>query len=77
MALITDATETWSGPITLAADEIWQTRWGSVFVTTTASPDPNDGFALIQGHGIMIRAGQNVQYRKEGSTDALIVREAI
>lgn len=77
MALINDATTAWSTPVTLATDEIWQTRYGSVFLTTTASPDANDGFALVQGQGVMIRAGHDVSYRKEGSTDALIVREAV
>ncbi|WP_375227276.1 hypothetical protein [Roseobacter sp. S98] len=77
MALITDATETWSAPVTLANDEIWQARWGSTFVSTTSSPAANDGFSLTQGQGVLIRAGLQVRYRKEGSTDALIVREVV
>lgn len=77
MALITDATTGWSTPVTLSSDEIWQTRYGSVFLTTTTSPDPDDGFALVQGQGVLIRAGKAVSYRKTGTTDALIVREAV
>ncbi|MEM0935348.1 MAG: hypothetical protein AAF646_00900 [Pseudomonadota bacterium] len=77
MALISDATTSWSSPITLADDEIWQTRYGSVFLTTTAAPDAQDGFNLLQGDGVLIRAGRSVRYRKDGTTDAMIVREAV
>ena len=77
MALITDATTTWSSPVQLVEDEIWQTRYGNVFVTTTPTPAAEDGFNLVQGEGVLIRAGREVRYRKEGATDALIVREAV
>lgn len=77
MALITDASEAWSDPITLANDELWQARWGSTFISTTGTPAANDGFALTAGQGIVIRAGLQVRYRKEGTTDALIVREVV
>jgi len=77
MALITDATTTWSPPVVLTDDEVWQTRFGNVFITTTASPAPDDGFNLLQGEGVLLRAGREVRYRKEGSTDALIAREAV
>ena len=77
MALISDATTLWSAPIPLTADEIWQARKGSVFVTTTASPAANDGIALHENHAIQFPAGVSVSYRKEGATDALIVREAL
>jgi len=77
MALITDATTTWSAPVTLGNDEIWQTRFGSVFLTTTSNPDPEDGFVLLQGEGVLIRAGREVRYRKTGNTGALIAREAV
>lgn len=77
MALISDATTSWSTPIMLAEDEIWQTRFGSVFVTTTGNPAPDDGFNLQQGEGVLISAGRAVRYRKEGTTSALIVREAV
>ena len=77
MALITDAATTWSSPVTLAADEIWQTRKGSVFVTTTDSPAVNDGVALHEMHAVQFPAGVSVSYRKEGTTEALIVREAL
>lgn len=77
MALITDAATTWSAPILLSTDEIWQTRKGSVFVTTTASPDAEDGIGLHENHAIRLPAGASVSYRKEGATDAVIVREAV
>lgn len=77
MALITDAATNWSATITLSTDEIWQTRKGSVFVTTTASPAAGDGMALQETHAVRLSAGASVRYRKEGATEALIVREAV
>jgi len=77
MALITNATTGWSTPVTLSTDEVWQTRKGSVFVTTTASPAAEDGIALHENHAVRFAAGLSVQYRKEGVTEALIVREAV
>ncbi len=77
MALITDAATTWSTAITLTSDEIWQTRKGSVFVTTTASPDAEDGIGLHENHAVRFSAGASVRYRKEGVTEAVIVREAV
>ncbi|SNR66637.1 hypothetical protein [Paracoccus sediminis] len=77
MSLIKNVTNTWSDPVALATDEIWQARWGSVFLTTTANPDPKDGFSLEQGQGVLIGAGTQVRYRKEGRVDAVIVHEAV
>lgn len=77
MALITDAATDWSAPVTLASDEIWQTRRGSVFVTTTDTPDAADGLALHEFHAVQLPSGAVVRYRKEGPGAALIVREAI
>lgn len=77
MALITDAQTTWSAPVTLTSDEVWQTRRGSVFVTTTASPGPEDGIALHEYHAVRFSSGSAVRYRKEAATGALIVREAV
>ncbi|MEM6660623.1 MAG: hypothetical protein AAF666_00470 [Pseudomonadota bacterium] len=77
MALIANATTSWSSPITLTADEVWQTRSGSVYLTTTASPDADDGIWLHENHAVRFSAGQSVSYRKEGAADALIVREAV
>lgn len=77
MALITNASTGWSTPITLSVDEIWQTRKGSVFVTTGASPAAEDGIALNENSAVRFSAGVSVSYRKEGVTEALIVREAV
>jgi hypothetical protein len=77
MALISDAATTWSSPITLTADEVWQAREGSVFVTTTDTPSANDGLALHENHAVRFSTGVTVRYRKEGITQALIVREAV
>lgn len=77
MALITDATTIWSSPITLTQDEIWQTRKGGIFVTTTVSPDAEDGLFLREGIGIRFAAGSEVRYRKEGDGVAVIAREAV
>lgn len=77
MALITDADSQWSDPITLTADEVWQTRKGSVFLTTTASPAAADGIALHENHAVRFSAGATVRYRKEGTPEAMVVREAV
>lgn len=77
MALITDAATAWSSPLTLTQDEVWQTRSGSVFVTTTSSPDATDGLLLREGMGIRFSAGSDVRYRKEGTAEAVIVHEAV
>ncbi len=77
MALITDAALTWSATVTLSSDEIWQTRKGSVFVSTTASPAAEDGLALDEGAAVQLPAGASVKYRKAGTGEAWIVREAV
>ena len=77
MALIRDAQNEWSDPVTLTKDEIWQARHGSVYLTTTADPEADDGITLVMRDGLRIGAGLSVRYRKTGSTDALIVREAV
>lgn len=77
MALISDAANAWSSPVTLTSDEIWQTRKGSIFVSTTTSPAVDDGLALHEFHAVQFPAGSVVRYRKEGNGEALLVREAI
>ena len=77
MALITDAGTAWSSPIVLSTDEIWQTRKGSVFITPTATPAANDGIALHEQNAVRLPAGASVRYRKEGTTTAEIVHEAV
>lgn len=77
MALINDAATDWSTPITLTQDEVWQTRAGSVFISTTSNPATEDGLLLREGYGLRIAAGRSVQYRKDGTADAVIVREGV
>jgi hypothetical protein len=77
MALITDITTAWSAPVTLTKDEIWQSRKGGVFLSTTASPTAEDGVFLREGIAIRFSAGSIVRCRKEGTAEAVIVREAV
>lgn len=77
MALIRDAKNEWSAPVTLAKDEIWQARDGSIFFTTTPEPESDDGLAMILRDGIRLCAGLSVRYRKEGECAALIAREVV
>lgn len=77
MALITDATTGWSDPVVLGSNEVWQSRKGSIYVTTTSSPVAEDGIALHEFHAVQFSAGLAVRYRKEGPTEALLVREVI
>jgi hypothetical protein len=77
MALITDASNTWSAPVTLVADEIWQARRDGVFLSTAAAPGPEDGLLLRDGSAVQIGAGKTVRYRLAGPGPALIAREGI
>ena len=77
MALISDAATTWSTAITITTDEIWQTRKGAIYLSTTASPDAEDGILLRENHAVRLPAGANVRYRKDDITEALVVREAV
>ena len=77
MSLVTAVATVWSAPVTLTTDEIWQARKGSIFITTTETPVADDGIALHELHAIQFTAGVQVRYRKEGITEALIVREAV
>lgn len=76
MALITVDSTSWSTPLTLATDEIWQTRKGLIFLTSTASPAPEDGIEVRENQAVRLSAGTQIRYRKAGTTEALIVREA-
>ncbi|MEO1720536.1 MAG: hypothetical protein AAFR23_09975 [Pseudomonadota bacterium] len=72
MALITNATESWT-QLTLATGEMWQVRQGRVFISRTNNPADNDGIEMIVGQGLYVPAG-DLSYRKEGG-NALVVRE--
>lgn len=77
MALIRDARNEWSEPVTLEVEEIWQARDGNIFITTTAEPASDDGLAMVLRDGVRLGAGLTVRYRKSGETGALIVREVV
>jgi len=77
MARITDASDSWSQTISLSQNEVWQAREGSFYLTTTVAPDPEDGILLPEGTGVLLSAGRNVQYRRAGPVDTLIVREGV
>lgn len=77
MALITDATTSWSAPVTLGQDEVWQVREGGFFLTTTASPATDDGLILRQGTAVQFSAGVTVRYRLTSETTGVLVREAV
>lgn len=77
MPLITNASNSWSAPVTLSADEIWQARREGVFLSTDAAPGPDDGILLRDGAAVQITSGLSVRYRLAGSQTALIAREVI
>ena len=77
MPLITDASSTWSAPVTLTSDEVWQARREGVFLATTTSPGPDDGVLLRDGAAVQFSAGRSVRYRLAGRNAALIAREAV
>jgi len=52
MALITDAAFTWSSPVALGSDEIWQVRNGRVYVSTSPGPEAGDGIELWETYAI-------------------------
>lgn len=77
MPLIRDAKLEWSAPVTLDKDEVWQARWGRVYVTTAAAPEKDDGLCMTQNDGIRIGAGLQVRYRRDNSEPAMIAREVV
>lgn len=77
MTLIRNATLAWSDPVTIQQTEIWQVRGGCVFITTTATPDSDDGIFMVLREGVRFSPGLSVRYRKEGETEALIARETV
>lgn len=77
MAIITDATLTWSDPVTLGADEIWQSRDNTLYITTTATPDADDGVSLRRNEALHLSAGTVLRYRKSGADAVTFVREVV
>jgi len=77
MAYISDVTATWSSPVTLTANEIWQCSRGSVRVTSEASPAELDGLILTAGHGVQFGNGQVIRYKLSGLTFSTITRTVV
>lgn len=77
MAIIADATLSWSAPVTLSQDEIWQARDGTVYLTTNDTPGADDGILLSEGQAVQFSTGLTLRYRKAAATLARIVREAV
>ena len=77
MALIKSIPETWT-ELTLAADETWQCRAGSVLLNDTDTPvDDDDGLRLDLLVAKELKAGDIVSYRRFGGTPAIIARVAL
>jgi hypothetical protein len=67
--------------VTLAADEVWQARGGSIFVTIENPIRADQGFLLVSGAVLPLKAGQTVNFRANVPVgvdhDVILVREAI
>ena len=75
MTTITNVTISWSEPVEIENDELWQVRDGTVCISTTPNPGPKDGIAVKTGYVLPISAGTTVRYRKEGKATPYLVRE--
>jgi hypothetical protein len=64
MPLITNATPSWSDPVTITKDEFWQARSGSFLLSTEADPTEGDGVFVSVPFGIELKAGVAVRYRR-------------
>lgn len=76
MPMITTMPTTWSAPVTLTADEVWQVRGGPVFVSTDATPDALGGLEMKNGDAVRITSGKAVRYRSF-APGSQIVRESV
>lgn len=78
MPMITLSTDAWANA-TLASDEVWQCREGTVLLSieAPAAPDSDHGTHLIRFDSRTFKAGDTVHYRRLGRDAARIAREAI
>ena len=76
MAKITNATGSWQS-VTLAADEIWQVREGSVEIDTDATQAARGGLLLQHLQSVNISSGKTVYYKLASGTSAVISRNAL
>jgi hypothetical protein len=78
MPLITEVPTTWSSGVTLSANELWQARAGTVYISTAASPGADDGLELSALRGLRLSSGLTVKYRRApGGGTAVIAREQV
>lgn len=77
MAYEEDVSSGWT-EVTLAADEIWQCRGGTILVTVGAPNSRNQGIELDgdTGQGIRIASGKTINYRRINDGNAVLAREA-
>lgn len=74
---ITNIPETWSAPVNVTSDEIWQAVSGSIFITAEASPAAADGIRLDLTGGVRIASGKTVRFRSASGAPAELAREAL
>jgi hypothetical protein len=78
MALITDASTSWSAGTLLTTDEVWQVRSGDILLATRASPSGDEGLYLPKNYMIQFNSGVTVKYRlAPNCTAAEIARESV
>ena len=75
MATITNATRAWQS-VTLATDEIWQVRDGSVQIDTDANEATRLGILMGLNDSIALPSG-TVFYRLGGGSSAIVARVAV
>lgn len=71
---------TWASA-TLAQDEIWQARGGTILVSNEEPDDDDDGIELVSGAVLTFKSGEIVRYRgvvPDGiDRDIRLVRKAL
>jgi len=63
MPMIRPNSTEWAGPVTLAADELWQVRDGIALVTFEAVAEQDQGLLLHHKDLLSIPEGKAVRYR--------------
>ncbi|SHH18436.1 hypothetical protein SAMN05444003_2361 [Cognatiyoonia sediminum] len=74
MSLLSNLTTSWSSPMVLVDDEVWQAREGSCYLSTDETPSTDDGIVLEQGQALFFSAGMAVHYRSKGLQNAILAR---
>jgi hypothetical protein len=79
MPTITDATETWSSGVVLAAKEFWQVSEGAAarFTTDVAPTNTNQGAFIPLYQGLEFASGATVYYRRATAQPCTITRTLV